>query len=132
MKKFDFKWTIRELFWDIITKSVYTNEFDYIRELIQNAIDATLLKIYLDDKENIEYQSPRSWHCNDKVMIAYSQKEGTLWVEDYGTGMNENELSNYLFKTANSGYKYMKKREFMFPAIAKFGIGFVACLTKSG
>ena len=34
-------------------------------------------------------------------MIAYSQKEGTLWVEDYGTGMNENELSNYLFKTAN-------------------------------
>ena len=117
--------------WDIITKSVYTNEFDYIRELIQNAIDATLLKIYLDDKENIEYQSPRSWHCNDKVMIAYSQKEGTLWVEDYGTGMNENELSNYLFKTANSGYKYMKKREFMFPAIAKFGIGFVACLTKA-
>ena len=117
--------------WDIITKSVYTNEFDYIRELIQNAIDATLLKIYLDDKENIEYQSPRSWHCNDKVMIAYSQKEGTLWVEDHGTGMNENELSNYLFKTANSGYKYMKKREFMFPAIAKFGIGFVACLTKA-
>ena len=117
--------------WDIITKSVYTNEFDYIRELIQNAIDATLLKIYLDDKENIEYQSPRSWHCNDKVMIAYSQKEGPLWVEDYGTGMNENELSNYLFKTANSGYKYMKKREFMFPAIAKFGIGFVACLTKA-
>ena len=110
--------------WDIITKSVYTNEFDYIRELIQNAIDATLLKIYLDDKENIEYQSPRSWHCNDKVMIAYSQKEGTLWVEDH-------ELSNYLFKTANSGYKYMKKREFMFPAIAKFGIGFVACLTKA-
>lgn len=61
----------------------------------------------------------------------YSQKEGTLWVEDHGTGMNENELSNYLFKTANSGYKYMKKREFMFPAIAKFGIGFVACLTKA-
>lgn len=117
--------------WDIITKSVYTNEFDYIRELLQNAIDATLLKIYLDDKESIEYQSPRSWHCNDKVMIAYSQKEGTLWVEDYGVGMNENELSNYLFKTANSGYKYMKKREFMFPAIAKFGIGFVACLTKA-
>lgn len=117
--------------WDIITKSVYTNEFDYIRELIQNAIDATLLKAYLDDKENIKYQSPRSWDCNDKVMIAYSQKEGTLWVEDYGIGMNENELSSYLFKTANSGYKYMKKREFMFPAIAKFGIGFVACLTKA-
>ena len=64
-------------------------------------------------------------------MVAYSQKEGILWVEDYGIGMNENELSSYLFKTANSGYKYMKKREFIFPAIAKFGIGFVACLTKA-
>jgi len=37
--------------WEILTKSVYTNEFDYIRELIQNAIDATLLKKYLDDKK---------------------------------------------------------------------------------
>lgn len=25
----------------------------------------------------------------------------------------------------------MKQREFIFPAIAKFGIGFVACLTKA-
>lgn len=117
--------------WDIITNSVYTNEFDYIRELMQNAIDATLLKIYLDDEKNLEYKSPRSWICNDKVIIAYSQEERRLWVEDYGIGMNEKELSNYLFKTANSGYKYMKNREFMFPAIAKFGIGFVACLTKA-
>lgn len=45
--------------------------------------------------------------------------------------MNKSELSTYLFKTANSGYKYMKQREFIFPAIAKFGIGFVACLTKA-
>lgn len=117
--------------WDIITKSIYTNEFDYIRELIQNAIDATLLKIYLDDKEIIKYRSPRAWCCNDRVVIAYSEKEAILWVEDYGIGMKESELTNYLFKTANSGYKYMRKRKFVFPAIAKFGIGFVACLTKA-
>lgn len=117
--------------WDILTKSIYTNEFDYVREVIQNAIDATLLKIYLDDKEDIEYKSPRSWKCNDKIIVAYSQKQGVLWIEDYGIGMSEGELSKYLFKTANSGYKYMKKREFMFPAIAQFGIGFVACLTKA-
>lgn len=108
-----------------------TNEFDYVREVIQNAIDATLLKIYLDDEEDIKYKSPRSWKCNDKVIVAYSQKQGVLWIEDYGIGMSEGELSKYLFKTANSGYKYMKKREFVFPAIAQFGIGFVACLTKA-
>lgn len=117
--------------WNIIAKSVYTNEFDYVRELIQNAIDATLLKIYLDDGEKIKYKSPRSWNCNDKVIVAYSQKQGLLRIEDCGIGMNKSELSTYLFKTANSGYKYMKQREFIFPAIAKFGIGFVACLTKA-
>lgn len=109
----------------------HTNEFDYVRELIQNAIDATLLKIYLDDGEKIKYKSPRSWNCNDKVIVAYSQKQGLLRIEDCGIGMNKSELSTYLFKTANSGYKYMKQREFIFPAIAKFGIGFVACLTRA-
>ncbi len=117
--------------WDIITKSIYTNEYDYIRELIQNSIDASLFKMYLDEKENIVYQSPRSWMCKDKIIIAYSENEGVLLVQDNGIGMSEKGLSNYLFKTANSGYKYMKSRKFIFPAIAKFGIGFVACLTKA-
>lgn len=117
--------------WDILTKSIYTNEFDYIRELVQNAIDAILLKLYMKDDVKLKYQSPRAWECNDKVIVAYSQDQGVLWVDDVGIGMNENELSNYLFKTANSGYKHMKEREFAFPAIAKFGIGFVACLTKA-
>ena len=58
-------------------------------------------------------------------------KTRLLRIEDCGIGMNKSELSTYLFKTANSGYKYMKQREFIFPAIAKFGIGFVACLTKA-
>mgnify|MGYP004518842027 CR=1 FL=1 len=117
--------------WDILTKSIYTEELDYIRELIQNAIDATLLKMYIDSNTELLYQSPRAWSCNDKVIIAYSEKEGILWVEDNGIGMNKKELSNYLFKTAKSGYRYMRKREFIFPAIAKFGIGFAACLTKA-
>lgn len=60
--------------WDILTKSIYTNEFDYIRELVQNAIDATLLKMYSDTNVSLPHQSPRSWNCTDKVMIAYSQK----------------------------------------------------------
>lgn len=117
--------------WDILTKSIYTNEFDYIRELLQNAIDATLFETYSNEREQLNYISPRSWECNGKVIIAYSQNEGKMWIEDYGRGMNEKELSSYLFKTANSGYTNIKKRDYSFPAIAKFGIGFVACLTKA-
>ncbi|MFQ7841884.1 MAG: hypothetical protein ACLRHD_10665 [Thomasclavelia spiroformis] len=62
----------------------------------------------------------------------YAQSSSTLIVIDHGIGMNEGEIRNFLFKTADSGYKYKKKREqFEFPSIAKFGIGFVACLTKA-
>lgn len=118
--------------WDILTQSVYTKEFDYIRELIQNAIDAVLLDKYLDENLKLEKQSPRCWNCNEKIIIAYSKNDGVLFVGDTGIGMDEMELSSYLFKAADSGYKYKaKKREFEFPAIAKFGIGFVACLTKA-
>lgn len=118
--------------WDILTKSVYTNEFDYIRELIQNAIDATLLMVYLDEAKIIEKQSPRSWNNDEKIIVAYSEDTGRLFVGDTGIGMNEKELSSYLFKAADSGYKYKKQRnEFAFPSIAKFGIGFVSCLTKA-
>ncbi|MFQ8730269.1 MAG: ATP-binding protein [Enterocloster bolteae] len=118
--------------WDIFTNSIYTHEFDYIRELIQNAIDATLLKYYTEANFNIESISPKTWKVSDKVYIIYAQSSSTLIVIDHGIGMNEGEIRNFLFKTADSGYKYKKKREqFEFPSIAKFGIGFVACLTKA-
>ena len=42
------------------------------------SIVLSLLKIYLDDEEDIKYKSPRSWKCNDKVIVAYSQKQGVL------------------------------------------------------
>lgn len=60
---------------------------------------------------NINRPDPGSAIKNYGCIFA---KEGILWVEDYGIGMNENELSSYLFKTANSGYKYMKKENLYF------------------
>ena len=138
--KTDAKFTVEEIkfqvddsgaLWNILTNSIYTDRFDFVRELIQNAIDAVLLKTYLNRTIELSYQSPRVWKCRDEVVIAYSQDEGVLLVQDTGVGMNESELSTYLFKTANSGYKQKEQREFVFPAIAKFGIGFVACLTKA-
>lgn len=118
--------------WDILTNAVYTHEFDYIRELIQNAIDANLLKYYIDPAKNIQYVSPRSWGISDTVVVIYSENKGMLVVYDQGIGMDETDIRNFLFKAAHSGYKYKKKRkEFEFPSIAKFGIGFVSCLTKA-
>ncbi len=116
---------------DIITRSIYTNEFDYIRELIQNGIDAVLLKEYQNLVRKIDAVSPRCWNVKTLVAVAYSAKDNMLIVADDGIGMDEAEIRNYLFRAADSGYRYKKvTRNFKFPSIAKFGIGFVACLTK--
>lgn len=118
--------------WELLTNSIYTNEFDYIRELVQNAIDANLLRYYLDESYHLEFKSPRSWNIKEKVIIAYSERNAILCICDYGIGMDEKDIRNYLFKAADSGYRYKKRRkDFEFPSIAKFGIGFVACLTKA-
>ena len=118
--------------WDILTKNIYTNQTDYIRELIQNAIDAVLLKYYSDESNVLEFASPRSWGVKDRVYVLYSAEKGLLYVSDTGIGMSEEGIKNYLFKAASSGYKLKRGRSsFAFPAIAKFGIGFASCLTKA-
>lgn len=118
--------------WEILSQSIYTDEFDFIRELIQNAIDAMLLPFYMDENIQINNQSPRSWNISDIfVYIGYSNKRQELYVIDTGIGMDFMELKNFLFKISGSGNRDLKKRPFKFPAISKFGIGFVSCLINA-
>ena len=85
--------------WKIMSQSIYTNEFDFIRELLQNAIDATLLAVYLDPNITLQYSSPRSWKVNGKtVFVGLSNERQELFVIDRGIGMNVTELRNFLFK----------------------------------
>lgn len=119
--------------WKIISNSVYTAEFDYIRELVQNAIDGCLMDCYLDASNVLKRAFPREWPLNNYcVTVMHSEEKNKLIIHDNGIGMDAEDLKRYLFKTADSRYKHLDiEREFAFPAIAKFGIGFVACLTKA-
>lgn len=120
--------------WTILSQSVYTEEFDFIRELIQNGIDAVLMKAYLSSEDILPTSSPRSWGCwnnGGRVTVAYSALQGVLLIWDTGTGMDLDEVRRFLFQIADSGYRHLpKSRPFSFPAIAKFGIGFISCLSK--
>lgn len=120
--------------WSILSQSIYTEEFDFIRELVQNGIDAVLLHCYQDPETVLESPSPRSWGAWDRegrVTVAYSARQQVLLVWDTGVGMNLEEVRRFLFKIADSGYRYQPEaRPFPFPAIAKFGIGFISCLSK--
>lgn len=120
--------------WKIISQSIYTDEKDFIRELIQNAIDASLVSIYEDSKISLQHKSPRSWnskkYCKD-IFVGYSEHRNQLLVIDSGVGMNEEDLRRFLFKISGSGYVDIKERNFNFPGIANFGIGFVSCLINA-
>lgn len=122
--------------WSILSQSIYTEEFDFIRELVQNGIDAVLLRCYQSPETALDSPSPRSWGAWDRearVTVAYSAARQVLLVWDDGVGMNLEEVRRFLFKIADSGYRYQPEaRPFPFPAIAKFGIGFISCLSKCG
>jgi len=119
--------------WKILSQSIYTDELDFLRELVQNAIDATLFKYYLNSEIELSHQSPRSWSIDNQsnIVVAISAKRKELYVIDRGVGMNDVDLKRFLFKISSSGYANADNRDFPFPSIAKFGIGFVSCLINA-
>ncbi len=89
--------------WDIISRSVYTGKFDFIRELVQNAIDAELLQIY--ESKAVECASPRGWSQDFNsggVLVIYSHSRHSIHVMDNGVGMNKQILQSFLFKVAET------------------------------
>jgi len=121
--------------WQVISTSIYTRRFDFIRELLQNGIDASLGHIYLSDEATVEGDMPRLWNLDDYnpfVVVTYSELRKELEVIDNGIGMDKRDLQAFLFRVAESGFRSRPaKRDRQFPSIAKFGVGFVACLTRA-
>lgn len=118
--------------WNVISQSIYTNELDFLRELIQNAIDASLKMVYMNDENNIEHMSPRAWgDLAEPIVVCYSESKNSLYVIDQGIGMGLEELSNFLFRVSSTGKVHNEIRGFEFPGIAKYGIGFVSCLINA-
>lgn len=121
----------------LISKSIYTKENDYVRELIQNGLDATLARVYLSPRSDIRSASPRSWSCPDfspSVLLVFDEDFQVLEIHDNGIGMNREALEKFLFTVAGSGFEKIEavhgsvKR---FPAIACFGIGFISVMTRA-
>lgn len=142
-KKENFKLDIEELhfeiddkgnIWNILSQSIYTDEHDFIRETIQNSIDASLICMYNDSSINLDYKSPRFWKSDEycqNLKVCYSEERNQFIIIDSGIGMDKESLHNFLFKVSGSGYNDYFNREFPFPSIAKFGIGFVSCLINA-
>lgn len=110
-------------------KELYDDDDVFIRELLQNAIDATLLRLEMDHDFTQEDARIDLWEWNDK--------DGNIWfrIDDQGTGMTRGMLQRYFLKVGNSYYNSQElKRDLRdhgqtgdYSAISHFGIGFLSC-----
>ncbi|UCN00922.1 ATP-binding protein [Sulfurimonas sp. SWIR-19] len=119
---------------------IYENAYQSIREILQNSVDATLIKIWLEHGEEKNFSTPKSQDflkllsyysitiniCEEKVT-----KNRVIWkieIEDSGIGISTDDLK--FLMTTGSSSKNRKKRniiedmpEWMKPS-GTFGIGF--------
>ncbi len=94
---------------------LYENPYQCLREILQNAVDATLLRIWLEFNETKEFSSPQSEDFkkilkifpisirisekNDEKELDYKSWE--IEISDNGLGMTSNDLK-FLTKTGSS------------------------------
>lgn len=116
-------------------KNFYTDPFDSLREIIQNAVDSTLIRIYQDatikekqfDQLNQDFLDFAKQYPITVSLIEQEDKY-VVEVKDQGTGLKQNQLT-YLINTGSSSKNVEKKRiiddmpDWMRPS-GVFGIGF--------
>ncbi len=117
----------------LIGDDLYSVDVTFIRELLQNALDAVRARRAVDHR----------WNCEEKnqiVLSDWNDKEGDQWfrIDDSGIGMNEQTILDYFLRVGRSYYqsdefkklKYDNKRYYDFSPISKFGIGILSCFLK--
>jgi hypothetical protein len=111
-------------------KNLYDDPFVFVRELLQNAIDAVRTRKELDKLR------PKNWKPQIYIRT-WLDSEGFHWfrIEDNGIGMNEQIIQDYLLKIGSSYYQSDEfRREKLrmeanpdYTPISRFGIGFLSC-----
>jgi len=101
---------------------LYNDSSVILRELTQNALDATRLK-----QHELERQGKHSY--TPKITIKYDNSKRELSFTDNGTGMTLEIVQNHLLKVGSSRYQEeaFKKEYPEFSPLSRFGIGLLTC-----
>ncbi len=126
---------------------IYEGAYQCVREILQNAVDATLLKIWLDNENDTDLKFPNSEFFNEIVSqheisieineedLIRGEKSWEIVITDKGTGLSSYDLS-YLMSTGSSS-KNRKKNNIInsMPCWLKpsgtFGIGFQVSIRQT-
>jgi len=90
-EQFEFKAEMKQLL-HLIIHSLYTHPDVFLRELISNSSDA-LNKFRF---ERLTKQNVRSPELDLSIRITTNKEEGTISIEDFGVGLNKEDLINKL------------------------------------
>jgi len=117
---------------DIVVNSLYKDKEIFVRELISNASDALekLRRTQLTEKDILDD------NLELEINISTDENAKQLIIQDFGIGMNEEELTKNLGTIAHSGSKEFlealqgegEKNEAL---IGKFGVGFYSVFMVS-
>lgn len=106
---------------------LYGNPNVFVRELLQNAIDAVRLRNILDPS-----------HGGGAVEISCWESDGSIWfrIDDDGIGMDLHTIREYFLQIGRSYYnsddlyrelRHLGTTRSRFGAISRFGIGVMSC-----
>lgn len=114
----------------LIGKDLYSDPSVFVRELIQNAIDA------VRTREQLDKNLPSGWKGQINIRC-WMDQEGYHWfrIEDNGIGMTEDVIMNFFLKIGSSYYSsdtFLKSKlqcnaNVDYMPISRFGIGILSC-----
>jgi hypothetical protein len=118
----------------LMGEKLYSSPHVFVREILQNSIDAVRLRTYVEHALGNDEFKPNSIRVTQWI-----DRDRYWWIriDDDGTGMDEDIVRNYLLKVGSSYYnsaqykaelmRLSKGAESGFTAISRFGIGLLSC-----
>lgn len=123
-EKHSFQAEVQQLL-DIVVHSLYTDREIFVRELVSNASDALekLRHTQITEKEIFDDKLPL------EITLSTDENANTITIQDFGVGMNREELVENLGTIAHSGSRAFLKAiteggQQNANLIGKFGVGF--------
>lgn len=102
---------------EILSDHLYSSPDVYIRELLQNGVDAIVARELTDD----EYKEKQSGRIKIKV-----QDEESLVFEDNGLGLTKEEIHQFLAIIGQSSKRDIASGKILSDFIGRFGIGLLS------
>jgi hypothetical protein len=147
------KWAFKldpDVVYERLIRDLYSSENSFIRELLQNAFDATRCKLYDDLKsanlETPEYPTQVLEEKRKKYPINISletrpvlnelsggtEERQFIIIEDFGIGMDDAIIEHYFLQVGHSFYTTEEfRRNYRFVGTSRFGLGFLSVFAVS-